>query len=70
MEWIDSPESSNISGYGYDEDSHVLTIEFKHGGRYNYYDVPGNIFAQMKNAASKGQFHAQYIKNAYRYARA
>jgi hypothetical protein len=69
MEWIDTPESSNIAGFGYDEESRVLSIEFKNGGRYNYYDVPCPVFDEMKRAPSKGRFHAHHIRNAYRYAR-
>ena len=69
MTWIDTPESSNITGFGYDGDAQVLTVEFKKGGRYQYYDVPQMVFDQMKAAPSKGQFLAQNIKGTYRYAR-
>lgn len=70
MEWIDTPESSNILGLGYDRDSQLLTVEFKGGTRYNYFDVPSMVFDRFKTASSKGQYHAQYVKNVYRYARA
>lgn len=70
MDWIYTPESSNITGFRYDSDSHVLTVEFKSGERYNYYDVPERLFEEMKAASSKGQFLAQHIKGTYRYARA
>lgn len=69
MTWIDTPESSNIAGFGYEPSTQVLTVEFKQGGRYNYYDVPETVFEQMRNAPSKGQFLAQNIKGRYRYAR-
>jgi hypothetical protein len=69
MSWINTPESSNISGFDYDKDSQILTVEFKTGGRYNYYDVPETTFEQMKAASSKGQFLAQNIKGRFRYAR-
>lgn len=69
MNWIDTPESSNIGGFGYDQKSQVLTVEFKNGGQYEYYDVPETIFEQMKIAPSKGQFLFQCIKGTYRYAR-
>lgn len=70
MTWIDSPESSSIARYGYDEETQVLTVEFKKTGAYNYFDVPQPIFDQMKAASSKGQFVAKSIKGSYRYARA
>ena len=69
MNWIETPDSSNLSRFGYNKDTHVLTVEFKNGGRYNYFDVPEAVFEQMKVAPSKGQFLAKSIKSAYRYAR-
>lgn len=69
MNWIETPESSNLNRFGYDKSTHVLTVEFKNGGRYNYFDVPEAAFEQMKAAPSKGQFLAKSIKNNYRYAR-
>lgn len=69
MSWITTPESSTVAGFGYTNDRRVLTIEFKNGGKYNYFDVPEAVFEQLKNSASKGQFLASNIKNVYRYAR-
>ena len=70
MEWINTPESSNIVRFGYDSQAQILAVEFKAGSTYNYYDIPEFIFEQMKAAPSKGQFLAQQIKGTYRYARA
>jgi len=69
MDWIESPESSNISRFGYDEGNQILAVEFKSGTTYEYYDVPESLFDEMKAAQSKGQYLAQRIKGAYRYAR-
>lgn len=69
MNWIETPESSNLSRFSYNKDTRVLTVEFKNGGRYNYFDVSESIFEQMKAASSKGQFLAKNIKNIFRYAR-
>lgn len=70
MNWIETPESSNIARFTYDEASSVLVVEFLKGGTYNYYDIPQAIFEQMKAASSKGQFLAQNVKGVYRYAKA
>jgi len=43
MEWINTPESSNIAGFGYNESSRILTVEFKNGGRYEYFDVTTDV---------------------------
>lgn len=69
MNWIETPDSSNIARFRYDGKVRVLTVEFKHGGTYNYYDVPQGVFDQMKAAPSKGEFLAHSIKGAFRYAR-
>jgi hypothetical protein len=69
MNWIDSPESTNINRFGYDEANLVLFVEFKNGSVYQYFDVPEQLFEQMKSASSKGRFLAQMIKGTYRYAR-
>jgi len=70
MDWIETPDSSNIARFGYDEGASVLSVEFKKGGVYNYFDVPQALFEEMRNATSKGQFLAQMIKGSFRYARA
>ena len=69
MVWIATPESSNIAGFEYLEDRRVLVVEFKSGGRYNYFDVPDVVYERFRAASSKGRFHAQQIKGIYRYAR-
>lgn len=69
MNWVETPESSNITRFGYDETAQVLTVEFKSAGTYDYFDVPEPVFEQMKAALSKGQFLASNIKGIYRYAR-
>jgi len=69
MNWIDTPESSNIARIAYDAVSRTLYVEFSKGGTYQYFDVPDTVFDQMKAASSKGQFLAHSIKGTYRYAR-
>lgn len=69
MEWIDTPESSNILRFTYDQETQILMVEFKKSGVYQYYDVPDYIFEEMKVAPSKGQYLAQNVKGFFRYAR-
>lgn len=70
MNWIETPESSNVARIKYDEMSQVLSVEFTSGITYNYYDVPPHVFEQMRYSSSKGQFIAENLKGVYRYARA
>lgn len=69
MNWIDTPESSNIARIGYDGKTLILYVEFTKGGVYRYFDVPEAVFHDLRNAGSKGQFFARNIKGAFRYAR-
>jgi hypothetical protein len=68
-EWIPTPQSSNVAAFCYDETSQTMTVEFKSGSRYNYYDVPPHVYEGMKTADSKGKYLNAYIKGQYRYAR-
>lgn len=69
MTWIDTPESSNILRFSYDESMRVLRVEFKSGVSYDYFDIPVGVLEGFKMAPSKGQFLAAQIKGNFRYAR-
>ncbi|MDP2311711.1 MAG: KTSC domain-containing protein [Pseudomonadota bacterium] len=69
MDWIETPDSSNIARFGYDVSSMVLYVEFKKGGSYQYFDVPESVFDAMRVAGSTGQFFGQNVKGVYRFAR-
>ena len=62
MEFVETPDSSNIRRFGYDG-SH-LVVDFRSGGTWEY-DAPRKVFEEMKKAKSAGTFlHAQ-VKNKY-----
>jgi hypothetical protein len=61
--------SSTIERIGYDAPTMTLSVEFKHGGAYQYFDVPENVFQELLTAPSPGQYLAQNVKPSYRYAR-
>ena len=69
MDW-QYVESSNIEAVAYDEDKEELFIQFKNGAVYKYLDVPYNIYNDLLNADSKGQYFYHYIrKGGYVYER-
>ena len=45
-----SVRSSNISSIGYDENNRILEIEFRHGGIYQYLNVPLNHHNALSDA--------------------
>ena len=65
MQFVDS---SNIERIGYEISSRTLRIEFKQNRTYDYFNVPENVFTELKNAASVGSYHARNIKNSYPFS--
>ena len=61
--------SSNVASIGYDEDSSTLEIEFNNGATYQYFDVPVNVFTELRDADSVGGYLAARIKGTYRYSK-
>ncbi len=61
--------SSTIVAVGYDPATETLEMEFKHGGIYQYYNVPNSIHQQLMESSSKGQFFHTYIRNSFPYSR-
>ncbi|MEZ4817538.1 MAG: KTSC domain-containing protein [Flavobacteriaceae bacterium] len=59
-----SVESSNLASIGYDAYNEILEIEFNHGGVYQYFDVPENVYEELMNASSHGQYFDRNIKKA------
>ena len=69
MEWK-VMASSTVERVAYNASSMTLSVEFKNGGVYEYFDVPQQVYDDFLVAASPGGFLAQEIKPHYRYARA
>jgi hypothetical protein len=44
-----------------------LVVEFKNGIKYEYDDVPHNIFAQLRLSDSQGKFFNTSIAKTYKY---
>jgi hypothetical protein len=61
-------DSSNIERIGYDSTSSTLRIEFKSNRAYDYFNVPENVFNELRSASSVGSYHGKNIKNSYSYA--
>lgn len=56
--------SSNLSSVGYDLNSNTLEVEFNHGGIYQYSNVPVNVYEELMNASSHGQYFDRNVKKA------
>ncbi len=60
-------KSSNLKKSEYDTESKTLMVEFNNGHKYEYYDVPHQIFTQMRMNESQGKFFSTKISKSYKY---
>jgi hypothetical protein len=60
-------ESSNLKSTEYDTESKKLVVEFKNGFKYEYDEVPHNVFAQLRLSESQGKFFNTSISKTYKY---
>lgn len=59
--------SSDINAVDYDNQTRTLTILFHSGGKYEFYNVPLNVYDSLLSAQSKGRYFDKFIKHYYRY---
>lgn len=59
--------SSSIAAIGYARFSRVLEVEFRHGGVYQYLEVPAEEHEAVMRAVSKGEYVNHAIKGCYEY---
>lgn len=62
MKTLVKVHSSAINQVEYDEESRILTVQFKQGTNYDYYNVPLKEFESLVSAPSVGQYFNQHIK--------
>ena len=67
MNWIETPDSPAIEGFGYDAPRRNLEIRFKGGKTYVYLNVPPAIFDQMQHAEAKGPFVTERVKGVFEF---
>lgn len=68
MKTIQTPNSSQISSVGYDEEKKIFEIVYKNGSKYHYSDVSADLWAKAQEAESIGKFCAFFIK-PYKYTK-
>lgn len=64
--------SSNLVSIGYSDIDQILEVEFRHGGLYQYFQVPRTVFDGLMAAQHAGQSVGRYFdrhvkKNGFRY---
>jgi len=59
--------SSNIRSIGYEPDTRTLEVEFRSGSVYQYSDVPLAVYEGLMQAASKGSYFHNHVKDRYSF---
>jgi hypothetical protein len=58
--------SSVIRAIGFDDDEHVLEVEFRTGRIYRYFRVPRAAYDALRKAESVGSYFNRRIRTRYR----
>lgn len=61
--------SDNLAEVGFDAELETLEIQFRHGGVYQYFNVPAFMHERFMAADSLGRFFNAEIKGRYPEAR-
>lgn len=64
---INEITSSNIKRTEYDTQTKNLLVEFNNGAKYNYEDVPHQLYTQFRMSESQGKFFNSKISKTFKY---
>jgi hypothetical protein len=60
-------KSSNINSTVYDTETKDLVVEFNNGAKYQYDNVPHQVYTKFRLAESQGKFFTTDIAKKYSY---
>lgn len=60
-------KSSNLKKTEYDTETKKMIVEFNNGLRYEYDEVPHQIYTRFRNSDSQGKFFTTDISKKYKY---
>ena len=64
---INEIKSSNIKRTEYDTETKKLIVEFNNGFKYEYDEVPHQIYTKFRVAESQGKYFVSDISKTYKY---
>lgn len=64
---INEIKSSNIRKTEYDTETKKLVVEFNNGFKYEYEEVPHQIYTKFRMAESQGKFFVSDISKTFKY---
>lgn len=64
---VNQIESSNLVETEYDTATKKLVVEFKNGTKYEYEDVPHQLYTSFRSSESQGKFFTSEISKKFKY---
>ena len=64
---INEIKSSNIKKTEYDTETKKLVVEFNNGFKYEYEDVPHQVYTKFRMSESQGKFFTTDISRTFKY---
>ena len=64
---INEVQSSNLAKTEYDTETKKLVVEFKNGVKYEYDEVPHQLYTQFRISESQGKFFNSKISKVFKY---
>lgn len=64
---INEIQSSNIKKTEYDTETKKLMVEFSNGAKYEYDEVPHQLYTQFRMSESQGKFFTSKISKTFKY---
>lgn len=60
-------KSSNLAKTEYDTETKKLVVEFNNGVKYEYDEVPHQLYTQFRVSESQGKFFSSKIAKTFKY---
>ena len=64
---INEIKSSNIKKTEYDTETKKLVVELNNGFKYEYENVPHQVYTKFRMSESQGKYFTSDISKAYKY---
>jgi hypothetical protein len=64
---INEIQSSNLKKTEYDTETKKMLVEFNSGTKYEYTEVPHQVYTQFRLSESQGKFFNSKISKTYKY---
>lgn len=64
---INEIQSSNLRKTEYDTETKKMLVEFNNGLKYEYDEVPHQVYTQFRMSESQGKFFSTKISKTYKY---